>query len=171
MGRVSKKELLGFLESFDEQLGRKIMLVAVGGTAMTLLGIKRSTKDIDFNIPLSEDYKEFKHVLGRIKPGIRIDCWQSNMIFSEILPDDYLELATRYRSGFSKIEVRILNPIDIACSKISRFYLDDMEDIRDCIERFRITKRQLKGRAKQFSQAGSEKVFNQNLEYVLENMF
>lgn len=160
-----------FLESFDEQLGRKIMLIAVGGTAMTLLGIKSSTKDIDFNIPSKGDYKEFRRLMDKIKPGVRIDCWPSNTIFSEVLPDDYTELAAKYRSGFSKIEVRILNPIDIACSKISRLYQDDVEDIKDCIEKFNITKKQLKERAQQFSQAGSGKVFNQNLKYILENMF
>ncbi len=171
MGKVSKKELLEFLESFDEQLSKRIMLVAVGGTAMTLLGIKPSTKDIDFNIPSEENYKEFKRLMNKIKPGVSIDCWPSNMVFSEVLPENYLELASKYKSKFNKIDIRILNPIDIACSKISRFGQDDMEDIKDCIKKFNITKSQLKERARQFSQVGSEKVFNQNLQYILENIF
>ena len=57
MVRVSKTELLGFLDLFDQELDKNIGLIAVGGTAMTLLGIKASTKDIDFNIPSKEDFE------------------------------------------------------------------------------------------------------------------
>jgi hypothetical protein len=35
MSRVSKTGLLLVLDAFDERLSRKILLVAVGGTAMT----------------------------------------------------------------------------------------------------------------------------------------
>lgn len=55
--------------------------------------------------------------------------------------------------------------------KISRFDNADMEDVRDCIEKFSINKKQFRERALQYSQAGSEKVFKQNLDYILENMF
>ena len=44
MLRIIKSELLLTLKSFDEQLNHKILLIAVGGTAMTLLGIKAFTK-------------------------------------------------------------------------------------------------------------------------------
>lgn len=117
MTRVSKTELLSVLESFDEQLTTKIVLVAVGGTAMTLLGIKPSTKDIDFNIPSENDFKEFIKLKNKIKPGVIIDCWSSNMIFSEVLPEDYIEKSKEYNSGFQKIKIKILSPLDIACSK------------------------------------------------------
>lgn len=171
MAKVSKKELLGFLDLFDQELDRSIVLIAVGGTAMTLLEIKPSTKDVDFNIPSEEDLKEFNRVNDKIKPGIRIDFWGSNMIFGEILPEDYVKLATEHKTGLKKIEIRILNPIDIACSKISRSNEADMEDIRDCIKYARITGKQLASRASLYSRAGSDKVFNQNLQYVLKNMF
>ena len=70
MARVSEKELLNFLDLFDQELDKNIVLIAVGGTAMTLLGLKASTKDIDFNIPLDEDLEEFERVKNKIKPGI-----------------------------------------------------------------------------------------------------
>jgi hypothetical protein len=59
MPKVSKRQLLSVLGSFDKQLDHKILLIAVGGTAMTLLGVKASTKDIDLNIPNRIDYNEF----------------------------------------------------------------------------------------------------------------
>ena len=168
---VSKKELLDFLELFDQELDRHIVLIAVGGTAMALLGVKASTKDIDFNIPSDDDFKEFKHLNVKIKPGIKIDAWPSNMIFSEILPSDYVKAVTGYKTGFKKIDVRILSPIDIACSKISRFSPADMEDIQSCIKYAGITKNHLAERASQYSRAGSDNLFKQNLKYIMENMF
>jgi hypothetical protein len=43
-----KKVLFEFLEVINESLSKKITLVAAGGTAMTLLGLKPSTTDINF---------------------------------------------------------------------------------------------------------------------------
>jgi hypothetical protein len=168
---ISERSLLQFLESFDPELTRRILLIAIGGTAMTLLGIKASTKDIDFNIPSEEDFKEFSRVRDKIKPGVKIDCWSSNTIFSEILPEDYIKIAIEYPSNLQKIEIKLLNPIDIACSKISRFNESDREDIKDCIGKTGITRTQMRKRAHKYSQAGSERIFNENLEYILENMF
>ena len=45
---IKKEELLPYLEDMDRFLKKKVTLVAVGGTAMTLLNLKDSTKDIDF---------------------------------------------------------------------------------------------------------------------------
>ena len=44
-------KLLDFLGQIDRELSRKIVIVAVGGTAMTLVNAKSSTIDIDFTIP------------------------------------------------------------------------------------------------------------------------
>jgi len=144
--RINKDELLILLSEFDLELKRKITLVAVGGTAMTLLEIKSDTKDIDFNIPLKSDYYEFERVKNKIKPKIKIDYYEQNMIFSEALPGDYLKIAIKYKSKFDKIELYILNPIDIVCSKISRLNESDIEDIKECIKDFKFTKTQIKKR-------------------------
>jgi len=151
--RINKDELLIFLREFDLELKRKITLVAVGGTAMTLLEIKSDTKDIDFNIPLKSDY------------------YEQNMIFSEALPGDYLKIAIKYKSKFDKIELYILNPIDIVCSKIARFSDSDIIDIKQCIKHYNITKSQIKERAMQYTHAGSDEVFYMNLETALESLF
>lgn len=171
MARVSKEGLLEVLEAFDKEASRKLTLIAVGGTALTLLDIKASTKDIDFNIPSHEDYAEFKHLYDRIKPGVQIDFWESNMIFSEVLPEDYVEHASSYKSGFKSLAIKILDPLDIACSKISRFDEADMEDIQDCINKCGVTKSALRKRALGYSRAGSDEVFTTNLGYILENLF
>ena len=90
MVSLDKSKLLEFLQVLDYELKRKITLVAVGGTAMTLLDIKPSTIDVDFTIP-SEDYNEFNQTLNNIPHGFRVDCWKDGVVFSQILPDDYLK--------------------------------------------------------------------------------
>jgi len=37
-------------------LRRKVQLIACGGTAMTLIGVKPSTKDVDFLVPMAREY-------------------------------------------------------------------------------------------------------------------
>ena len=46
--------LLDFLAVVDAELERPIALVAVGGTALTLLGVKPSTRDVDFTAPAQD---------------------------------------------------------------------------------------------------------------------
>jgi hypothetical protein len=58
----------------NDDLTKKITLVAAGGTAMTLLDLKPSTIDIDFTIP-SSDIIEFEQVLKNNPPGYRVDRW------------------------------------------------------------------------------------------------
>ena len=56
---LDKAVLFNLLKNFDEEAKEKITLVAVGGTAMTLLDLKVSTLDIDFTVPRS-DKTEFE---------------------------------------------------------------------------------------------------------------
>jgi len=63
-------------------------LIAVGGTALTLLKAKASTLDVDFTIPGKEDYALFKKTLKSIPHDFRVDCYVGDLIFSEALPDD-----------------------------------------------------------------------------------
>ncbi|MGC8571821.1 MAG: DUF6036 family nucleotidyltransferase [Candidatus Micrarchaeia archaeon] len=171
MLEVSKIKLLSVLDAFDRQLLHKILLIAVGGTAMTLLGIKASTKDIDFNIPNKTDYNEFHKLYKKISPGVEIDYYPSNMIFSEALPEDYINKALDFKSNFSNIKIKILNPIDIVCSKISRSSESDIEDIEICIKTYNIKKKDIIERAKQYTRVGNNDIFNNNLKLILETFF
>ena len=49
--RLDQAELLDHLRAWNSVLRRKVHLIACGGTAMTLLGVKASTKDVDFMVP------------------------------------------------------------------------------------------------------------------------
>lgn len=59
--RINKDGLLDRFVSWNSYLKRKVHLIACGGTAMTLLGIKDSTKDIDLIVP---DVKEYGYLTG-----------------------------------------------------------------------------------------------------------
>ncbi|MGA2680186.1 MAG: hypothetical protein ABSF44_00115 [Candidatus Bathyarchaeia archaeon] len=67
-----KSALFELLEVLNEDLTKKITLIAVGGTAMTLQDLKPSTIDIDLTIP-SDDPTEFNRVLKNNPPGFRVD--------------------------------------------------------------------------------------------------
>ena len=55
--RLNKKTLLEKLGEWNSFLRRKISLIACGGTALTLLDVKASTKDVDFIVPEEADYR------------------------------------------------------------------------------------------------------------------
>ncbi|MFZ7136989.1 MAG: hypothetical protein ACOWW1_01010 [archaeon] len=82
---LDKTGLFDFLEILDNELEKKITLVAIGGTAMTLLDLKSSTIDLDFTIP-SENRDEYEKAISNIPHGLKIDIWDDGMIFSQILP-------------------------------------------------------------------------------------
>jgi hypothetical protein len=71
-----KSTLFDFLSVLNEDLTKKITLVAAGGTAMTLLDLKPSTIDIDFTIP-GYDRLEFEQALKSNPPGYKVDRWQT----------------------------------------------------------------------------------------------
>jgi hypothetical protein len=154
------------LETIDAQLDRRITIVAVGGTALTLLNVKKSTIDIDFSFPNS-DSDAFTKALGMLpKPGYRIDYFSDGDIFSIILPDDYLKKSMPIKT-FRRIELRALNPIDIVVTKIGRLKGRDKEDIEACIKRFKLSANQIRKRANQLDLAGGEEHYRANLSLVL----
>ena len=61
--RLDKKELIDNLREWNRYLKRKVHLIACGGTAMTLLGVKASTKDVDFMVP---DIREYNYLTKQL---------------------------------------------------------------------------------------------------------
>ncbi len=54
--RIDREDLLVELDGWNSFLKSKVHLIACGGTALTLLEIKPSTKDIDFMLPNVNEY-------------------------------------------------------------------------------------------------------------------
>ncbi|MBW6510292.1 MAG: hypothetical protein K0A94_12215 [Desulfuromonadales bacterium] len=61
--RLDKDKLLDNLRAWNRVLRRKVQLIACGGTAMTLLGVKASTKDVDFMVP---DVREYNYLIKQL---------------------------------------------------------------------------------------------------------
>src|SRR3989338_3362994 len=133
--QFENKQLLEFLKQVEEELEQEIEIIAVGGTAMTLLELKTSTIDIDFNLN-HEDKKLFKKALEKIHHGFKIDLYSDGLIFSQQLPDDYIIKAIPIKTNLNKIKLFALHPIDIVASKTGRLNERGLEDIEACIKKF-----------------------------------
>ena len=102
--QFENKQLFGFLEEIDKILTQKIRLTAVGGTAMTLLKLKNSTIDIDFDVS-SEQAPAFEKALKTLNHGFRVDIFKNGLIFSQQLPNDYQQKSIPIKRNFKKISL------------------------------------------------------------------
>ncbi len=55
--RLNKQTLTDVLGQWNVFLKRKVHLIACGGTALTLMDVKPSTKDVDFIVPVEPEYR------------------------------------------------------------------------------------------------------------------
>ena len=161
---------MALLEAIDKELNKPIKLIAAGGTAMTLLGLKPSTIDIDFDLA-SEDAEELKSALKRIPHGFRIDIFRDGMIFSQQLPEDYPAKCIEIKSNFKRIMIFALHPLDIIVTKIGRLDERDLEDIGSCINKFRITKEQIEERAALVEYVGRRENYEDNVRHTVKRFF
>ena len=166
---LDRSALLDFLNILDEELLKRITLVAVGGTAMTLLDLKSSTIDIDFTIP-SNDIYAYKKAEQNIQHGLKIDIWEDGYVFSQSLPSDYLEKSIEIKT-FEHIVLKALHPVDIVVTKIGRLNDRDVQDIESCIKRFNLSKKQIEERAANIEYAGDYELYKYNLNFVLKKFF
>ena len=167
---LDNTKLLDFLVEVDKELSRRIVVVAVGGTAMTLMKVKPSTIDVDFTIP-GEFYDEFTKAKKIVNPGFKVDLFHDGAVFITMLPEDYLKKSKPIRTRLKNIQLRALDPVDIVITKIVRLDERDKQDIESCIKKFKIKKGQITKRAREISYVSNVKVFKGNLEIMLKKFF
>lgn len=167
---LDNSKLLDFLSEIDKELTRKITVVAVGGTVMTLLKAKASTRDVDFTIP-SEFYDDFQNALKIVTHGFEVQCWHDGAVFITMLPEDYLKKSSIIKTKMKNLELRALHPIDIVVTKISRLNDRDIEDIESCIKKFHLKKKEIEKRAKQIAYPANEESYKINLQLVIQKFF
>lgn len=166
---LSSRQLIEFLEEVGKSLGERITLVGAGGTALTLYGLKPSTKDVDFTGP-SKDVNLFMGAVRLVQPGFKVDIWPDGQVFNNFLPPDYLRRSRHIRK-LSKIELRALAPVDLVVTKIGRLDERDSDDIKACIKGFKLRKKAITQRAEQVQFVGNEDLFNYNLKTVTTGFF
>ncbi len=163
---IGRNELVRWLKSVDRKLHRKVTLIAVGGTAMTLLGLKSSTRDVDFCLK-SEEKRDFEKVLDK---EFKVDIFTDGCIFSEQLPADYSEKSKEI-IRMKNIDLKALSPIDIIITKAARFNARDEEDIEalsghadkdELLKRFNEVLK---------SYSGKEEDYKYHMEIVIKRFF
>lgn len=167
---IGKNELIKYLEEIDKSIEQEVTLIAVGGTAMTLLGLKEATKDVDFCTLKREERSIVKAAAEKVKGKIRMDLFSEGYIFSVQLPDDYAKMAKQSDFKFKKLALKILHPVDIIISKTDRLSERDAEDIKALIREKRIRKKALEQRYREAIESvpGKRENFEYNRKQVLE---
>ncbi len=140
--RLTQKELLDALALWNGFLRRKIHLIACGGTALTLLGVKESTKDVDMMVPVDQEYDYLIKTLKQLgyklitgsgwqRPGedFIFDLFRGKRVHTTELLESPLEKGNHTLiKEWTHIYVGVLNPYDLIVSKLFRGTAIDVED-------------------------------------------
>lgn len=131
--RIDKQGLLDRISAWDGFLNKKVHLIACGGTAMTLLGVKASTKDIDLLVPNKDEHKYLINILKQLgyksvsgwgwsrDDGFIFDLFRGNLVHTNELLESPLKKENNISfKEFSHIYLGILNYYDIIISKLFR---------------------------------------------------
>lgn len=138
---IDKQRLLDTIGAWDGFLKRKVHLVACGGTAMTLLGVKESTKDIDLMVPNTDEYEYLLSILNQLgyktasgwgwarEDGFIFDLFRGKSVHTTELLESPLEEGNHILvKEFERIYLGVLNYYDIIISKLFRATALDLED-------------------------------------------
>ncbi len=179
---ANAKDLFELLESISSYIQGKIQMYALGGTALTILGIKPSTLDIDINIHSEKQYKSLCEIFERIgfkrtgsirwitHEGLAFDLFYgSNILGTELLPD-CLKLA-KFAKSLGNIELYTLSPYDIVISKLARGDDRDFFDIKHILEKEKIDIRILIDRYKRSMEISTIGQYKQKLLDLIEIKF
>ena len=145
--RIEVLDLLDTLENWNSLMNFRIHLIACGGTALTLLNIKESTKDIDLIVPEKNEYhkliKFLKALNYRYKgnglahdddPNFIYQLWCGNRVFTTDLLESPLKDKNHILiKKWSHIYLGALNLTDLIITKMFR---GTPADRADCIAAF-----------------------------------
>ncbi len=140
--RIDKEHLWSILEAWDSYMPKKIHLIACGGTALTIQNIKASTKDVDFLVPVAEEYVAlistikklgYSQVTGsgwsRKEGDFIFDFFPGKTVYITELLDSPLKKSKHVKiKSFKKIYVGALNDYDLVITKMFRGTTVDIDD-------------------------------------------
>lgn len=139
--RIDKEGLFNRISGWDSFLKKRVHLIACGGTALTLLGLKASTKDVDLLIPNIDEYEYLTGILKQLgyKPasgagwetgdGFIFDLFKGKAVHTTELLESPLDKGNNIPvKEFSRIYLGILNYYDVIISKIFRATALDIDD-------------------------------------------
>jgi len=139
--RLNREDLITTISSWNDFLKRRIHLIACGGTALTLLEVKASTKDVDFIVPVEAEYDYLVRTLKDLGykqergigwsrgDGYIFDLFRGQKVHTTNLLESPLKEGNHtLLKDFSRIYLGILNNYDILISKLFRGSGVDFED-------------------------------------------
>ena len=140
--RLTKLNLLNTLRGWSKFSKRKVRLIACGGTALTLLDIKASTKDIDFMVPDPKEdnyltkvlrdigYKQFNPARWKKENELfEADLYSGKKIHTTELLESPLEEGNHiFLQNIGQFYIGVLNLYDLISSKLFRGTSVDFED-------------------------------------------
>ena len=140
--RIDKQRLLDTVALWNRFLKKKVRLVACGGTALTLLDIKSSTKDVDFLVPIETEYDYLLGMLkdlgytpksgngwGKAGDPFIFDLYPGKRIHTTELLDSPLDEGRHISlKEYPYVKISILNFYDLIISKLFRASSVDFED-------------------------------------------
>jgi hypothetical protein len=135
------------LDNWDSLMDFRVHLIACGGTALTLLKIKDSTKDIDFIVPKENEYQRLMKFLKHLNygdksgglahkddPNFIYQFWFGSRVFTTELLDSPLEEGKHILiKKWTHIYLGALNLTDLIITKMFR---GNQVDRNDCIAAF-----------------------------------
>lgn len=157
---INAEELFELLQSLSKFIEKEIKMYALGGTALTILNLKQSTRDIDINIGSIREYRYICRIFEQVgfekggacrwlsQEGLAFDLFYgSNLMGTELLPDSLEQ--SRYIRSFGKIKLYTLSLYDIIISKLARGDSRDLDDIKRIFESEKIELKKLVARYKE----------------------
>jgi hypothetical protein len=175
--RISGIDLLDTLENWDSLMNFRIRLIACGGTALTLLNIKESTKDIDLIVPVKNEYDKLMKFLKALDyrykgnglaheddPNFIYQFWCGNRVFTtDLLESPLMENKHILINSWPHIYLGVLNLTDLIITKMFRGTPADRED---CIAAFATGQVDAEKLLDRYSEAAR---YDLNPEKVLQN--
>jgi hypothetical protein len=139
--RIDKQGLLDRISAWDTFLKRKVHLIACGGTALTLLDVKPSTKDVDLIVPNLNEHEYLVTILKQLgyksasgwgwkrQDGFIFDLFKGKSVHTTELLESPLEKGNHILvKEFDRIYLGVLNYYDIIISKLFRAAAIDIDD-------------------------------------------
>lgn len=178
---INTEELFELIGSISKFVEKEIKMYALGGTALTILHIKKSTRDIDINIESKGEYQYICKIfddLGFERKGIRwisqeglaFDMFHgSNILGTELLPDCIDK--SKFIKSFGNIKLYTLPLEDIIISKLTRGDSRDFDDIKMIFEVEKINIRELVQRYKETMESSTVANYQQKLLDLIEIKF
>lgn len=129
---VDKSKLEEILKFVDQHLTKKAILVAIGGTALTLLDLKKASYDIDLMMENNDPVLKADITVLIYRAGAETQIQDKGVIIVHPLPPNYLNkyiFDKKLNSKFQNLSLYIMDPIDLIVTKIHRYDDKDVQDI------------------------------------------